>query len=88
MSSVDNSTQTEPTENGRHAVPNEAVAEGLAAGAMLTMIAQTMMPEAFEQGGDVEELVVLKICRASRVHVVASRGQALQTTQKRLRRAR
>jgi len=27
--------------------------EGLAAGAMLTMIAQTMMPEAFEQGGDV-----------------------------------
>jgi len=27
--------------------------EGLAGGAMLTMIAQTMMPEAFEQGGDV-----------------------------------
>ena len=25
--------------------------EGLAAGAMLTMIADTMMPEAFEQGG-------------------------------------
>merc|ERR1719171_2382031 len=27
--------------------------EGIAAGAMLTMIAQTMLPEAFEQGGDV-----------------------------------
>ncbi len=27
--------------------------EGLAAGAMLTMIAETMMPEAFEQGGSV-----------------------------------
>lgn len=27
--------------------------EGLAAGAMLTMIAQTMMPEAYERGGDV-----------------------------------
>jgi zinc transporter ZupT len=25
--------------------------EGLAAGAMLTMIAETMLPEAFEQGG-------------------------------------
>ncbi len=25
--------------------------EGLAAGAMLTMVAETMLPEAFEQGG-------------------------------------
>lgn len=33
--------------------------EGLAAGAMLTMIAQTMMPEAFEQGGDVVGLACL-----------------------------
>jgi len=33
--------------------------EGLAAGAMLTMIAQTMMPEAFEQGGDVVGLSCL-----------------------------
>ena len=28
-----------------------AAVEGLAAGAMLTMIAETMLPEAFEQGG-------------------------------------
>mmetsp|Transcript_76685 Transcript_76685/g.173453 ORF Transcript_76685/g.173453 Transcript_76685/m.173453 type:complete len:107 (-) Transcript_76685:97-417(-) len=33
--------------------------EGLAAGAMLTMIAQTMMPEAFEQGGDIVGLSCL-----------------------------
>jgi len=33
--------------------------EGVAAGAMLTMIAQTMMPEAFEQGGDVVGLSCL-----------------------------
>eukprot|EP00929_Paragymnodinium_shiwhaense_P008904 TRINITY_DN112894_c0_g1_i1.p1 TRINITY_DN112894_c0_g1~~TRINITY_DN112894_c0_g1_i1.p1 ORF type:complete len:738 (+),score=164.66 TRINITY_DN112894_c0_g1_i1:249-2462(+) len=33
--------------------------EGLAAGAMLTMIAQTMMPEAFGQGGDVVGLSCL-----------------------------
>ncbi|CAK0791214.1 unnamed protein product, partial [Prorocentrum cordatum] len=33
--------------------------EGLAAGAMLTMIAQTMMPEAFEQGGDIVGLSTL-----------------------------
>jgi len=33
--------------------------EGLAAGAMLTMIAQTMLPEAFEQGGDVVGLSCL-----------------------------
>merc|ERR1719401_576726 len=33
--------------------------EGVAAGAMLTMIAQTMMPEAFEQGGDVVGLSTL-----------------------------
>jgi len=33
--------------------------EGLAAGAMLTMIAQTMMPEAFGQGGDVVGMACL-----------------------------
>lgn len=33
--------------------------EGVAAGAMLTMIAQTMMPEAFEQGGDIVGLSCL-----------------------------
>lgn len=33
--------------------------EGVAAGAMLTMIAQTMLPEAFEQGGDVVGLSCL-----------------------------
>lgn len=33
--------------------------EGLAAGAMLTMIAQTMLPEAFEQGGDIVGLSCL-----------------------------
>jgi zinc transporter ZupT len=33
--------------------------EGFAAGAMLTMIAQTMMPEAFEQGGDIVGLCCL-----------------------------
>jgi zinc transporter ZupT len=33
--------------------------EGIAAGAMLTMIAQTMLPEAFEQGGDVTGLSCL-----------------------------
>lgn len=33
--------------------------EGIAAGAMLTMIAQTMLPEAFEQGGDVVGLSCL-----------------------------
>eukprot|EP00812_Abedinium_dasypus_P012273 NODE_57_length_2331_cov_257.542619.p1 GENE.NODE_57_length_2331_cov_257.542619~~NODE_57_length_2331_cov_257.542619.p1 ORF type:complete len:722 (-),score=220.49 NODE_57_length_2331_cov_257.542619:150-2027(-) len=33
--------------------------EGLAAGAMLTMIAQTMMPEAYEQGGDIVGLASL-----------------------------
>jgi len=36
-----------------------AAVEGLAGGAMLTMIAQTMMPEAFEQGGDVVGLACL-----------------------------
>lgn len=36
-----------------------ASVEGLAAGAMLTMIAQTMMPEAFEQGGDIVGLSCL-----------------------------
>jgi zinc transporter ZupT len=36
-----------------------AAVEGVAAGAMLTMIAQTMMPEAFEQGGDVVGLACL-----------------------------
>eukprot|EP00928_Gymnodinium_smaydae_P080973 TRINITY_DN64563_c0_g1_i1.p1 TRINITY_DN64563_c0_g1~~TRINITY_DN64563_c0_g1_i1.p1 ORF type:complete len:760 (-),score=187.12 TRINITY_DN64563_c0_g1_i1:61-2340(-) len=36
-----------------------AAVEGIAAGAMLTMIAQTMMPEAFEQGGDVVGLLCL-----------------------------
>mmetsp|Transcript_56054 Transcript_56054/g.102812 ORF Transcript_56054/g.102812 Transcript_56054/m.102812 type:complete len:900 (+) Transcript_56054:112-2811(+) len=36
-----------------------AAVEGVAAGAMLTMIAQTMMPEAFEQGGDVVGLSCL-----------------------------
>lgn len=36
-----------------------AAVEGIAAGAMLTMIAQTMMPEAFEQGGDVVGLSCL-----------------------------
>ncbi|CEM33398.1 unnamed protein product [Vitrella brassicaformis CCMP3155] len=30
-----------------------AATKGLAAGAMLTMIAQTMLPEAFDQGGDI-----------------------------------
>ncbi len=36
-----------------HAVPHHlhAVVEGLAAGAMLAMIAQTMLPEAYEHGG-------------------------------------
>ena len=33
--------------------------EGLAAGAMLTMIAQTMLPEAFEQGGSIIGLSTL-----------------------------
>ena len=33
--------------------------EGLAAGAMLTMIAETMLPEAFEQGGSVVGLATL-----------------------------
>ena len=33
--------------------------EGLAAGAMLTMIAETMLPEAFEQGGSVIGLSTL-----------------------------
>jgi len=36
-----------------------AAVEGVAGGAMLTMIAQTMMPEAFEQGGDVVGLSCL-----------------------------
>jgi CRP-like cAMP-binding protein len=36
-----------------------AAVEGVAAGAMLTMIAQTMMPEAFEQGGDIVGLSCL-----------------------------
>lgn len=36
-----------------------AVLEGMAAGAMLTMIAETMMPEAFEQGGAVVGLSTL-----------------------------
>lgn len=36
-----------------------SIVEGVAAGAMLTMIAQTMMPEAFEQGGDVVGLSCL-----------------------------
>merc|ERR1719262_2165454 len=44
-----------------------AAVEGLAAGAMLTMIAQTMMPEAFEQGGDVVGLSCLAgfLCASS-----------------------
>ena len=33
--------------------------EGLAAGAMLTMIAQTMLPEAFAHGGDLTGLATL-----------------------------
>jgi len=33
--------------------------EGLAAGAMLTMIAQTMMPEAFIQGGEISGIATL-----------------------------
>jgi len=33
--------------------------EGIAAGAMLTMIAETMLPEAFEQGGSVVGLATL-----------------------------
>ncbi len=33
--------------------------EGLAAGAMLTMIAETMLPEAFEQGGSIVGLSTL-----------------------------
>ena len=33
--------------------------ESLAAGAMLTMIAETMLPEAFEQGGSVVGLSTL-----------------------------
>jgi len=48
---------------GTSSEPGSAIAissiEGLAAGAMLTMIAQTMMPEAHEQGGNVVGLSCL-----------------------------
>ena len=33
--------------------------KGLAAGAMLTMIAETMLPEAFEQGGAIVGMMTL-----------------------------
>lgn len=36
-----------------------AVIEGLAAGAMLTMIAETMLPEAFEKGGSITGIATL-----------------------------
>ena len=36
-----------------------AILEGMAAGAMLTMIAETMLPEAFEQGGAIVGLSTL-----------------------------
>jgi len=49
-----------PALSGDHAAELAVVSvEGLAAGAMLTMIAQTMMPEAFEQGGDIVGLSCL-----------------------------
>lgn len=52
-----------PPGSSKSAMDGSALAivavEGLAAGAMLTMIAQTMMPEAFEQGGDVVGLSCL-----------------------------
>jgi zinc transporter ZupT len=38
---------------------NFAVIEGIAAGAMLTMIAQTMLPEAYIKGGNVVGLATL-----------------------------
>ena len=36
-----------------------AIIEGMAAGAMLTMIAETMLPEAYEQGGPIVGLSTL-----------------------------
>jgi zinc transporter ZupT/CRP-like cAMP-binding protein len=58
-----------PSGSGDDLVSHTIVAsvEGIAAGAMLTMIAQTMMPEAFEQGGDVVGLSCLAgfLCAAA-----------------------
>ena len=44
---------------GNASAANFAIIEGLAAGAMLTMIAQTMLPEAYIKGGNVVGLATL-----------------------------
>ena len=44
---------------GNASAANFSIIEGIAAGAMLTMIAQTMLPEAYIKGGNIVGLATL-----------------------------